>query len=128
MIENTKEWIDLILPNLLNNNLFSLESINCDRCHGHQSIIYKFRYWNSFVVRCVNFVKHKCVSFSLNDKMSTSFCLIPIRHIDMGGLSKILNISGARGFVTFIGVCTLVIWVYLLKQKSKAISIFLQFF
>ena len=44
----------------------------------------------------------------------------------MWGLSNILNVFGARWFITFIDYCTRVTWVFLLKQKSKVSSV--QFF
>ena len=70
--------------------------------------------------------KHKRVSYPLsNTRFGLPFSLI---HADMWGPSKILNIIGARWFVTFIDNCTRVTWVYLMKNKSEVSELFLKIF
>ena len=65
--------------------------------------------------------KHTRVPFPIsNTRSTTPFELI---HSDIWGPSSILNISGARWFVTFIDDCTRVTWVFLLKQKSDVSTI-----
>ena len=72
------------------------------------------------------FAKLHRVSFPLSNTRSLSpFSLI---HSDIWGPSRISNISGAKGFVTFIDDCTRMTWVYLLKQKSDVSRIFQIFF
>jgi len=44
------------------------------------------------------------------------------------GFSNAPNISVSQLFVTFIDDCTRVNWVYILKQKCEATSVFLHFF
>jgi len=69
--------------------------------------------------------KHKRVPFPISNKISPSpFVLV---YTDVWGPSNIPNISGARWFLTFIDDCTRVTWVFLLKQKSKVSSRFIQF-
>jgi transposase InsO family protein len=66
--------------------------------------------------------KHKRASFPIsNTRALTPFSLI---HSDIWGPSTVVNISGARWFVSFIDDCTRVSWVFLLKQKSDVSHIF----
>ena len=59
--------------------------------------------------------KHTRVSFPLSYKRSShNFHLI---HSDIWGPLTILNVYGARWFVSLIDDCTQVIWIFLLKQK-----------
>ena len=57
---------------------------------------------------------HTRVSFPISDKSSQSFHLI---HSDIWGPSTIPNVFGPRWFVSLIDDCTLVTWIFLLKQK-----------
>jgi len=62
------------------------------------------------------FAKHHRVPFPTSDSRSVSpFTII---HSDIWGPYNIPNISGAKGFVTFINDCTRMTWVYLVKRKS----------
>ena len=58
-------------------------------------------------------------------KPSAPFTLI---HSDIWGPSKISNISGARWFITFTDDHTRLTWVFLLKEKSAAVSTFKNFY
>jgi len=62
------------------------------------------------------FTKHHKILFLISDSRSVSpFTII---HSDIRGPYNIPNISGAKGFATFIDDCTRMPWVYLLKRKS----------
>ena len=59
--------------------------------------------------------KHKCSTFSINNKRSSEpFYLI---HSDIQGPSPVPNIFGARQFVFFIDDYTRVSWIFILKYK-----------
>jgi len=63
----------------------------------------------SFQCEVCELAKHKCVPFSVNNKMSTfPFYLA---HTNIWNPSNVPNISGARWFVTFIDDCTWVTWI-----------------
>jgi len=49
-------------------------------------------------------------------------------HSDVWGPSSVPNISGACWFVIFVDDCTRVVWLYLLKTKSKVGNIFSIFY
>ena len=57
-------------------------------------------------------------------KSSQPFHLI---HSDIWGPAHFLNVTGSRWFITFIDDHTRTCWVYLMKDKSEAGSIFRQF-
>ena len=57
---------------------------------------------------------HTRVSFPISNKSSHPFHLI---HSDIWGPSTIPNVSRAHWFVSLIDDCTLVTWIFLLKQK-----------
>jgi hypothetical protein len=103
-------------PKLLNNNSFFSESIKTNRekvllyhCRlGHPSfrvikqlfpLFFKTLDVESFHCEVCELAKHKRVSFSISNKMSTfPFYLV---HTDVWGPSNVPNISGTRWFVTF---------------------------
>jgi len=65
--------------------------------------------------------KHNCVPFPIsNHRSSNPFDLL---HSDIWGPSTILNIFGARWFVTLIDDCSRVTWTFLLKHKYDVSSI-----
>jgi hypothetical protein len=71
------------------------------------------------------FAKHHRVPFPISDSRSMSpFHII---HSDIWGPYNVPNISGAKGFVTFIDDCTRMTWVYLLKRKADVSHIFPNF-
>ena len=50
-----------------------------------------------------------------------------IIHSDIWGPSRVKNLNGARWFLTLIDDHTRISWVYLMKDKSEASSIIIQF-
>jgi len=88
--------------------------------------LFKYLIVESFHCDDCEIAKHKRISYPISHKRSqTPFSLI---HSDIWGPSPILNISGARWFVSFIDDCTRVTWIYLLKQKSDVSRILPTFF
>lgn len=70
--------------------------------------------------------KHKRVPFPLSNKRSSlPFYLI---YSDIWGPSSILNVSGAKRFVSFIDDCTRVTWIFLLKHKYDVSTILPNFY
>lgn len=58
------------------------------------------------------------------NKSQTPFVLV---HSDVWGPSPLTTISGIRWFITFVDDCTRMTWVYLMKHKNEASTIFRRF-
>ena len=57
-------------------------------------------------------------------KKTTPFMTI---HSDVWGLARILTLSGACYFVTFIDECTCITWIALLQNKGDVCYVFWDF-
>lgn len=73
---------------------------------------------------CVLAKSHR-ISYPLRlNKSSMPFMIV---HSDVWGPSRVLTISGFKWFVTFIDDCTMMTWVFPMKQKSEVIAKFKKF-
>jgi hypothetical protein len=107
---------------------------NHHRCLGHLSFktlshmfpsLLKNLNVEQFHCEICEFAKHHRVPFPISDSRSMSpFHII---HSDIWGPYNVPNISGAKGFVTFIDDCTRMTGVYLLKRKADVSHIFPNF-
>ena len=87
--------------------------------------LFKNKDVNSFRCETCQFAKHTCVPYPSHPyRFSKPFSLV---HSDIWGPSQETNKTGTRWFITFIDDHTRACWVYLLKDKSDAKSIFPQF-
>ena len=69
------------------------------------------------------FGKQKKVSFSKTSK-SSKVERLELVHIDVQGPAPVKSLGGSQYYVTFIDDSTRKAWVYFLKNKSNAFSVF----
>ena len=113
LLKDKDNYSDPLSLSLISVNSNKNEIWNHHRRLGHPSFktlkrmfpsLFKNIDVESFHCEVCEFAKHHKVSFPLSNTGSLSpFSLI---HSDIWGPSRISNISGAKGFVTFIDDCT----------------------
>jgi len=80
----------------------------------------------SFKCDVYQLAKHHCATYPLsNTKSIHPFDLV---HFDVWGPASNSSISGTKWFVTFIDDCTCVTRIFLMKEKSEFLTLFVKFF
>ena len=98
---------------------------------GHLSFSY-LRKLNPNLFFHVNGSKLKCDiselakshKFSYLPSYNKSYVPFMTIHSDVWGPARIASLSGARYFVTFIGECNRMTWIYIIHNKGDVCSVF----
>jgi transposase InsO family protein len=80
---------------------------------------------SELVCDACEFAKHTRTTYpSFGSRSSNCFDII---YFDVWGPSRVASLSGFRWFVTFIDCCSRVIWLFLMRSKSKVPDCFRNF-
>lgn len=81
---------------------------------------------DNFACEVCQLAKHTRVPFSLHSYHASK--LFSLIHSDVWGPSRTTSISNKRRFITFIDDHSRVYWIFLLREKSKVVHMFEQFY